>query len=151
MDEMPTPQPRRPGLASIAWAWISVGALALGSFGPWIRSPLGGSISGLDGSNDGWLTLGAAVIAALALARIQIAPGRRVVGRVLLIVLAAAFAAFVAYHDRENVSHVKLVEVGWGLNLTLVAAISLGLAAIAVHAARPKPARQSPDLEDTLS
>ena len=147
---MPITTKSRTGWQHI-WAWISIGALALGSFGPWVKGPFGTSVSGLDGSNDGWLTLGAAVVAAILLARIQVAPGRRVVGRAFLLFLVAGIAAFTAIHDRSNVSDSKLLQVGWGLNLTLVAGISLALAAIAVQS-RPRASEPvSTTLEDAPS
>jgi Na+/H+-translocating membrane pyrophosphatase len=90
-----------------------------------------------------------AVIAAIVLARIQIAPGRRVIGRVSLLLLIAGLSGIVAFVDRGNVSEKKLLQVGWGLNLTLVAAISLGLAAIAVHVKRPSRSGEASDIEDT--
>ena len=147
-----TPKPRSRGYGwQKVWAWISIGALVIGSFGPWAKSPFGTSVSGFDGSNDGWSTLAAAVIAAIVLARIQIAPGRRVIGRVFLLVLVAGLSGIIAFVDRGNVSDKKLLQVGWGLNLTLVASISLGLAAIAVYASRPSRHAEASDIEGTPS
>jgi hypothetical protein len=148
MPTTPKPRSREYGWQYV-WAWISIGALAVGSLAPWAKGPFGSSLSGLDGSNDGWSVLGAAVIAAIVLARIQIAPGRRVIGRVFLLLVMAGFSGLIAFVDRGNVSDKKLLEVGWGLNLTLVAAISLGLAAIAVYASRPSRRAEASDVEDT--
>lgn len=122
------------GSGSLIWAWASIAGLVLGAFGPWAKAPFGTSISGLDGSNDGWIIIGLAGVAAAVLTWIQRKPGRRVFGRALLIFVAAGVSVLISYHDRSNVSGEKLLQVGWGLNLTLAAAVSLGVSAIAVHA-----------------
>ena len=127
------------GRGSLIWAWASVAGLVLGAFGPWVKAPFGTSISGLDGSNDGWIIIGLAAAAAALLAWIQRMPGRRTFGRAFFVFLAAGVCAVVAYHDRGNVSGHKMLAVGWGLNLTLVAAVSLGIAAIVVHANTTTP------------
>lgn len=52
--------------AVFVWGLISAGLMVLGAYGPWVTA-LGISVSGLDGTNDGWFVAGAAVLGALAL------------------------------------------------------------------------------------
>src|SRR5262249_16990904 len=49
------------------WPGVSMALMVLGAFGPWLKGPLGLSVSGTDGSNDGWLVVAVAVLAALFL------------------------------------------------------------------------------------
>ncbi len=120
--------------------WLAVAAVALvllGAFGPWVKGPLGISVSGTDGSNDGWLVAGAAAIAGICL--LIYAQGRRKVA--LLIGLAASVASFgIALYDRHHVRHalanVPAAQVGWGLNLAMIASVGLALAFLALIGVR---------------
>ena len=106
----------------------SVAGLVIGSFGPWAKVTVfsGASISGVDGSNDGWVILGLAAIAAMALLR-QASGNWRGIG--VLGVLAFALALY----DRSHVQHVAgksgIITIGWGLNLVLAGSIGLLIAA----------------------
>jgi hypothetical protein len=99
-----------------------LGALALGSLGPWAHV-LFMSVSGTSG--DGQLTLGAAVIGALALGLRGRGAGAIVAAVVSLLALAAAG------YDLINISHLvsqatldgtQVATVGWGLYLTVAGA-----------------------------
>lgn len=120
--------------ASIWWAAGSLVLMVVGAFGPW-ASVLGVSINGTDDSKDGWLVLGAAVVAALLLV------GYVIRGRAWYAVVAMlaglASAAIAAYDiaDTNNIASQTgngLVSTEWGIYLSLAASISLALATLAV-------------------
>lgn len=105
--------------------------MVVGAFGPWAKA-LGLTVSGTDGSNDGWLV---ALCGGIGLALLLVAQPRR---RALYGCLLAGVAGLaVTVYDRNKISDAaadagpfgSLVEVGWGLNLAMVASGSL-----AVHA-----------------
>jgi hypothetical protein len=109
--------------------------MAIGAFGPWVTA-LGMSASGTDGSNDGWAVVAACAVALIALLAYRRNPGR---GKALWCLLAAVASSIVAIHDRIRVSSYihqgpafvqGLAQVGWGLNLAMVASIGLGIAAL---------------------
>jgi hypothetical protein len=122
------------GQAMLLWVLGSAGLAVIGAFGPWVKA-LGVSVSGTDGSNDGWLVVGAAVIG----------------GGLFLLTRTAKIAGFwalaggavgtaTAIHDRNAVSHAistggglaqALVQIGWGLNLAMLASISFAIAGLA--------------------
>ena len=131
------------------WAVASVAGMALGAFGPWATA-LGASVSGIDGSNDGWIVLGAAVVALVALLSFAREPGG---GKILLCVLAAIAGAATTIYDRHNISSAinqggdlarALAHVGWGLNLAMIASVSLGIASLVLVqvSATPEAAQQ---------
>lgn len=119
--------------------WVTFGVIvliAVGAFGPWATA-LGISESGTAGSNDGWFLVGFAVVSAFS------AWGYRTSGSLggslglsVLIALAGIAGVGVTLHDRLHVEHLGqsvpnlgftsgLVQVGWGLNLDLVASAAL--------------------------
>ena len=123
-------------------AWIGASALfmAVGAFGPWLKA-LAFSVSGTDGSNDGWIVLAAAVGGALFAF-----VGRESEFGGLWAVLAGALATATTIYDRVHISHKidqggtlvrELASVGWGLNLDLVASISLAVAGSVWLLSRP--------------
>ena len=113
--------------------WWVVGSAALmvvGSFGPWAKV-LGFSVSGTDGSNDGWFVVAIAVIAG------GVFLWQRETTRAGLAAIAGGvLGASIAIYDRANIDDAasdagefgELVQVGWGLNLAMVASISLAIA-----------------------
>ena len=137
------------GIELIACA-LCVILMAVGAFGPWIKGPLGLSVSGTDGDNDGWVVVGAAAIAAGTLwgytQRVQ---------RSLLVfaIAAAAVAGGVAWHDRNRVKDALQVagepvgQVGWGLNLALAASVGLGVASFALLWKRPELSEEEDEIE----
>lgn len=109
-------------------AAIACMLLIIGSFGPWAKA-FALSVSGTDGSNDGWVTLVAAVLGLLAVWR-RYASGLRGAG--LGMTVAAGLGLATSIYDRNHIQHVSsqslnLISVGWGLNLTLAASVVLGL------------------------
>ena len=121
---------------------LTVGALlltlgmALGAFGPWAKV-LTISVGGTDGSNDGWLIVGAALISLCFLLPYAFYRGA---SRWLMLgpLVAGVAGAAVAIYDRGNISNKisqagafgRIVQVGWGLNLAMVASILLAIVAL---------------------
>jgi hypothetical protein len=116
------------------WVVGSAGLMLIGAFGPWVKA-LGVSANGTDGNNDGWLVVGAAVIG----------------GGVFLLKRYSRFAGIWPFlggvagtittvYDRSNIKDAveeggefvrALVQVGWGLNLAMVASISFAASGVA--------------------
>ncbi len=122
--------------AVLIWSGVSLGAMVIGSFGPWV-SVLGVSVSGTSGHSDGWIVFGAAVISAPFLI-----PYGRYFGssRALLVVpvLCGLAASATTIYDRANVARLlhrgaflsAVGQIGWGLNLAMIAAISFLISCI---------------------
>jgi hypothetical protein len=117
-----------------AWVLGSAGLMVLGAFGPWVKA-LGQSVSGTDGSNDGWLVIAAAAFGGLLfyLAR------RTSRGAGVWAILGGAAGVAITLYDRQHIQHAidqggafaaALASVGWGLNLALAASASLGIAGL---------------------
>jgi len=115
------------------WLFGSAALMVIGAFGPWAKV-LGASVGGTDGSNDGWLVVGAAVIGGLLAYTLR----ERRAGAVWALLAGIAGVAVTLY-DRSNMQNAidkggsftqALVQIGWGLNLALVASISLAVAAV---------------------
>lgn len=115
------------------WVVGSAVLMVVGSFGPWAKV-LGFTVSGTDGSNDGWFVVAIAVAAGAVFLwqRESTRAGfAAIVGGVL--------GATVAIYDRSNLKDAaseggelgELVQVGWGLNLAMLASISLAIAGAA--------------------
>jgi hypothetical protein len=106
-DETATTLPAGAGLALIGTAMMIVGA-----FGPWIGGRFFGATAGIDLGGDGWLVLGAAVLALVSLLLPLASPAFRGAW----VVVFAAGAAFVCWtHYTE--ARVDGLEVVWGLEL----------------------------------
>src|SRR5581483_2419084 len=121
------------GRGILAWAGVSAGLMIIGSFGPWIDA-LGQSVSGTDGSNDGWFVVAVAVAGALFMYGTRANRGAG-----LWALVAGGIGAVITIHDRSHVSHAianggALVQavsrIGWGLNLAMAASISLAFAGV---------------------
>jgi hypothetical protein len=117
--------------------WITIALIALmaiGAFGPWAKA-LGVTVSGTDGSNDGWVVIVLAVLAGLFVWGYAYNGST---GLCVLTALAGIGAFATALHDRRRVTHASaLIQVGWGLNLDLVASAVLVVMAL-VLASRSK-------------
>src|SRR4051794_36379945 len=105
-----------------AWVLASAALMVLGAFGPWVKA-LGQSVSGTDGSNDGWAIAGIALLGALLFYGAR----ERRAGAVFAF-LAGGGGVAITLYDRHNVQHAidqggslvqGLASVGWGLNLAL--------------------------------
>ncbi len=113
--------------------WSVVGSAALmvvGSFGPWAKVPAL-TVSGTDGSNDGWFVVAIAVVTGAVFL------WKRETARAgFVAIVGGVLGAAVAMYDRSNLNDAssdggelgELVQVGWGLNLAMVASISLAIA-----------------------
>jgi hypothetical protein len=146
-----------PRFSGLVWIGLAAcAAMAIGAFGPWAKAIglVNTSIGGTDGSNDGWLVVAAAVAGAFAL--LLHARGVQGIGAIGAL-LAGAGGAFVAIHDRGNVtdtanektSDLVTLQVGWGLNLAMGAAIGLGVVGfVALLGARTGPAATHTEVED---
>lgn len=118
----------------VQWWVLGSGALMLiGAFGPW-ASVLAMSVGGTDGSNDGWLVVAAAVIGG---GLCYVARRGRWAG--VWALLGGVVGSAVTVYDRGNVQDAidrggafaqALVHVGWGLNLALIASLSMALAGV---------------------
>ncbi len=114
------------------------GAAVIGAFGPWVKASSGLaslSVSGTDGSNDGWLVVACAGIGAAAL---LVGAARDSIRLMLLSALAGLAGAGVAIYDRHHAQSTidssggdgLFAQIGWGLNLAIVASIGLAISAI---------------------
>jgi hypothetical protein len=120
----------------MTWVLASAGLMLIGAFGPWVKA-LGMSASGTDGSNDGWAVVGAALLGGGLFALVR---GSRWGG--ICASLGGLLGTAVTFYDRHHVqSAIKdggafvqaLAQVGWGLNLALLASISLMIAGVVWH------------------
>ena len=75
--------------------------MAIGAIGPWAKSPLGISVSGLDGSNDGWLILGCAALAGSVLFQHY---RSRSFGILFVALVVGVVGTGIAYYDRDNIN-----------------------------------------------
>ncbi len=135
------------------WILLSAVLMVVGAFGPWVKA-LGQSASGTDGSNDGWLVVGAAVLGCA----LFFAMRKTRVGGVWPLLAGIAGLAVTLY-DRNHLNNAinrggpfaqAVAQIGWGLNLALAASISLGIAGVVYFFQRPEaqpptvPASPSP-------
>lgn len=149
-DEHPR-APRR--LASLSTTQLLNASMVLsalvviGSLGPW-ASVLGLSVSGIDG--DGVLTLGLGIIAAAGTLVVRSDPQRPRFQAHRIAVAASTLALLIAAYDTIDVSTTSgelagetiRAYAGWGLWLTLLAALALTAVTVAVtrHVnAQPRP------------
>ena len=113
------------------WVAASAGLMVVGAFGPWVEL-LGLSARGTDSGNDGWLVVAVAVVAG-ALFRWQ----RRTARAGAAAVAGGVLGAIITIYNRLNVGDAaesgqaaELVQAGWGLNLAILASISLAIAGV---------------------
>ena len=127
--------------------------MVVGAFSPWL-TVLGISISGIDAANGAWVVIVAAAIGV----GIYYAMRRRSDAGVWPL-LAGLAAVAVTVYDRQSLQvtgvFAGVVQIGWGLNLALIASVSMAIAGIVaivqarrVPSAEPlppwTPAEQSP-------
>jgi uncharacterized protein DUF2510 len=146
--------PRGPRGTSVAsWvAAVAAAGMAVGALGPWARV-LTITVSGLDASSDGWFVLGGAVLAGLG---VLLHAGGRGRGWAVLSLLCALAAFAASLYDRSHLRHVTsdaggLVQVGWGLNLTVFASALLGIASFRLLFARTADPGYAPTTSTTGS
>jgi hypothetical protein len=116
--------------------------MVIGSFGPWARALGIVSVSGTDG--DGWIVIGAGVVAAIALVR---QAGTRTRRPYIVAALAGALGIVVTGVDLAELSDkgsadlfgetLHLVEPAWGIYVALAGSIVVtGLAMLALVRSR---------------
>jgi hypothetical protein len=127
------------GKGRLIWGLASCGLGVVGAFGPWV-SALGIDVAGTDGSNDGWIVVGLMVVGGFYL----LANGDRRRAGLGALIFGGASSVLTIY-DRAHVSRLineggglarALVQIGWGLNLAMVASLSLTLCGLAWFFAR---------------
>lgn len=127
------PPPPPPAATRPPAFWWALGAAALtviGGLGPWATVLRVAEVSGTRGG-DGWLVVGAGLVAAFVLV---VAPKA---GPVVALV-AAVGAAFVGVVDLNNIdSRGAFVQPAWGIYIVLVG--SMGLLAASLALIRSKP------------
>jgi hypothetical protein len=116
------------------WVVASGGLMLIGAFGPWVKA-FAVSASGTDGSNDGWIVVGAAAVGA----GVFWLKGETKLAGVWPL-LGGAAGTLTTIYDRGKVQDAideggaltqAVVQIGWGLNLAMIASISLAMAGIA--------------------
>jgi hypothetical protein len=117
------------------WMLASAALMALGAFGPW-ATVFRVSVTGTGGGGDGWVVV---AVAGLGTGLCYLQRRRRWRGAWALLGGVAGFA--VTVYDRGNLETVinrtrflgqALGHVGWGLDLALVASISMAFAGLTV-------------------
>ena len=126
------------GRMRVSTAAAALGALAVivGSLGPWLTTPFG-SISGVHGKDDGWITLGCGVVAILFVAgRV----GRRWASIVAFVAFAGALgiagyagARVVKATSKLTIFGVHVAGAGWGIYAVAIGAAA-GCLALALDA-----------------
>jgi hypothetical protein len=131
--------------ASLWWAAVSIALMVVGAFGPWVSVVGGSTINGTDGSRDGWLVFGAAVLATLLL--FGYVARRRpwyAIGAMLVGLASAATAAYditdlnnrmSTGNDLASIEWLignEVASIEWGIYLSQAASISLALASLAL-------------------
>jgi hypothetical protein len=119
------------------WVLASAALMLIGAFGPWAKV-FAISVNGTDGSNDGW------VVVVLALASAALFAWKRDTRKAGIWAIAGgALGAIVTIYNRQDITSSPdeegeagefiqsiAVQVGWGLNLAIIASISLAIAGI---------------------
>jgi hypothetical protein len=112
------------------WIYLAAcGAMVIGAFGPW-ATVLGGLVSrsGVDGG-DGWFLVGGA---AIAIALLLTGASRK---KMIWAVVVGVICTIVAIVDLSDAKKIVdgaegLVDVGWGLYLSLIASIAFSVQAL---------------------
>jgi hypothetical protein len=121
------------------WIVTSLALMVVGAFGPWSSVLDVETINGTDGGGDGWIVVGAAVVAVLALlVYVKLRKRWLLVGSLLAGLAGAATAAY----DISNIQSVAIYGVGvadpqWGIYVALIGSVSLALAFLVLAIRRP--------------
>jgi xanthine/uracil permease len=122
------------------WAVGSIVLMLIGAFGPWAKVLGIAAVNGTDGGKDGWIVVGAAVVAAAVIFSFVRWPRRWLLTLPILAGIAGAATAAYDINDINSLAPssdslfggVDVVDAGWGIYLALVSSISLTLASIAL-------------------
>lgn len=126
--------------ALFLWMLGSAAAMVIGAFSPWMKL-FGHSSRGIDGINDGWLVVIAAVAggAAFSWKRDRASAG--------VVIGCGCLGGAIAIYDRMLISDTArgtggLIQVGWGVNLAIIASTSFAAAGL-VWILKPEDANVS--------
>ena len=127
---------------SFWWAIASGIVMVVGGFGPWARVLGLVSLNGTEG--DGWIVIGAAVVAlAVILLRQRLEHG---LWLLILAFVAAVIGAVTAIYDWNNISGFAnesgIVETAWGVYFAAVGSVSLALASVGLALETRVPKRR---------
>ena len=101
--------------------------MVVGAFGPWLKL-FGNAVRGTAVGNDGWIVVALAVLAGAAflwMRRSQLAAIPAIAG--------GALGAYTAIENRrilDDVEDAEFFQIGWGLNLAILASISLAISGL---------------------
>lgn len=117
---------------SFWWAIASGVVMVIGGLGPWARVLGLLSVNGTDGGGDGWVVIGAAVVAlAFILLRQRLEHG---LWLLVLAFVAAVIGAATAIYDWNDISRFAnesgIVDTAWGVYLAATGSVSLALASV---------------------
>lgn len=118
----------------LIWALASASFMLIGAFGPWAKVLGVVSVNGTDADHHGWFVIAFALLGALLLfaTRTSRAAGTWAV-------LAGLAGAAITIHDHHRLASAiskggpiaqAFVSVGWGLDLAMVASVSLALSGL---------------------
>jgi len=141
------------GLQLKVWLGIvcAVG-MFIGAFGPWAKAlTLAGSVSvsGTDGSGDGWFVVVAAILAVLALLGAARRESAGLAAVASALGLASAAICIWDRHDFQFENESGLATAGWGVNLAAIT--SIGLAIFAALLIKRRPRGQAAPSSDALA
>jgi len=115
-------------LVFFCWVAGSATLMVVGALGPWWKILGRISIRGIDGVNDGEFVVAFAIVAAAAFLIL-----RRSLLAAIPTIAGGALGAFVTIDNRRIMDDAEspgVFEIGWGLNLAIVASISLALSGL---------------------
>ena len=122
------------------WAWLSAGLMVIGAFGAWATI---GSVSVGGTVGDGWFVI---IAAGLGAGLFHGMRGSGSAGAWPLIggVVSLAITVYDRSHLEEFINHGGAVaqppvQVGWGLNVALIASISMAVAGVVSLVQRRRP------------
>ena len=114
-------------LVFFCWVAASATLMVVGAFGPWLKV-FGNPVRGTTLSIDGWIIVAFAVLAGAAflwMRQSQLAAIPAISG--------GALGAYTAIQHRRlmnDVEDVEFFQIGWGLNLAILASISLAISGL---------------------
>jgi len=118
---------------SLWWSAGSVVLMVVGAFGPWASVADLVTVHGTDGASDGWIVVGAAAVAVIAMLFYR----RQRRWLLVLPLLAGIAGAATTAYDISNANELasselfgSIVSVEWGIYVALAGSISLALSSL---------------------